>query len=153
MRTVAITLYHYHELPTLKAKKRAKDWLLTCLHNDPPWVCEHQESCEAAIAWANSLPDSCFSDTRRSDDILQTPLDLFPSKDCPFTGYADDCIARDVAEAFTGCTREKLIRDMRNAFDAAWQSETASWEDEGYIGDQMAANGYEFTEQGKKGTP
>ncbi len=136
-RTVTLTLYLYDELPTPKAKGKARDWMLDALRSSPD-----DSDYQKVLKKLRDL-------TR--DELLAA---IVTKDDCKLTGfYADHDALAGVEEALK-TDPEAELDDLYKAADDAiakvWESEQESWSETEYLEDTIRGNDYEFHENGKR---
>ena len=132
MRTVGV--YRYDELPTEKAKERAREWWIDLEIQDPAWQEDHFKSMRAAISAASET-----NDKRRL---------IRASEKAEFTGYCADCLLGDMIKEMGRIPSESEIVDYYNR---QWDSEINDrLSDVEYIEEVMHMNEYEFLEDGTR---
>lgn len=137
MRTIPLTLYLYDELPTDKAKEKARDWLDSCLQ---------------------SCPDT--SDFQKIIDLLRsesfpTLLEMAPRfADCPLTGFYADHDALEAlhkaAVADPDASTDYLRRVAVEAVEKACEVDQEAMRERDSLEDMLRANEYEFTADGER---
>jgi len=158
MRTETITVYTFDELPTDRAKERARDWYRSGF--DYPWWDDVQASLKTFCdGFGIKVLDYSMGDARR--EFIKTDADNasfrgFKLKDFDReampTGFCFDCALRytfadefkkhgDALGAFN-LAMQALLLDVRT--DLEWQMSDEA------IDEHMSANGYEFTEDGSR---
>lgn len=158
MRTETITFYKFDELPTERAKERARDKGREWIGSDPAWSDESRESIQAFCAefgvrltkWSVGAysPIDYGTDAEprhfRGRKLREFKRDHMP------TGYCLDC---DLWMTFYD--EFKRTGDAKAAFEAAldagfkaWRADLEAQLEDEYIDDFLTANEYEFDEQG-----
>ncbi len=158
MRTETITVYTFDELPTERAKERARDWWRA--GGELFWGDESRESIQAFCEhFGVKLTDWSvgpyapfdFSTNAEQHHFRGVKLRDFKRDHMP-TGYCLDCsLWMTFYDVFKG------TGDAKAAFDAAVRAGFADWRgdmegqlENDYIDEHMSANGYEFTEDGSR---
>lgn len=156
MRTITTTLYLFDELPTEKAKEKARDWWRSLEAQDPAWREEHNDSVDAALKFIEGFSDDHCTDYATDEEavaaVLKAAEDLKKNTDgCPWTGYCGDATAID--EIIKACDDGRSVRAVRHRFVLAmeheWDKEFEYSMEAEHVDDTIRANEYEFTEQGK----
>ena len=131
MRTVTHTIYKYDELPTEKAKEKARDW----------W-------------WGNGLADPAFEDEyhlslKAAKEALGrelSPEELQrQSEACEFTGCIYDGI---LAHFIRSHKRRPSESELKYAYRDAWSEDLIDGSKRTNIEEEILANDYEFYEDG-----
>jgi hypothetical protein len=157
MRTETITIYKFDELPTERAKERARDWWRECA--DLSWSDESLDSIRAFCkhfgvtlkSWSvGPYAPFDFSTNAEQHHFRGKRLRDFKRDHMP-TGYCLDCsLWMTFYDVFKGSGDAKAAFDaaMRAGF-ADWRADMESQLEDDYIDDVLAANEFEFTEEGK----
>ena len=158
-RKIAVTLYKFDELPTERAKERARDWWRS-VGTDLAWNEESKQSIEAFCEQFGIRlldyqvgPYNPFhyhlSDYDNSN-FRCVKLKGLERENYP-TGY---CLDADMSIVFYDTFKE--TGDAKHAFDCAVIAGFEGWRQDmewqcsnEYIDEHLIANGYEFTESGK----
>jgi hypothetical protein len=157
MRTETINLYKFNELPTERAKERARDWWRSA--SDLAWSDESRESIQAFCAhFGVTLRDWSvgpyapidYSTDAENRHFRGHKLRDFTREHMP-TGYCLDC---DLWQTFYD--EFKRAGDAKGAFESALDAGFKAWradmegqfEDE-YVDKHLEINEYEFTEDGQ----
>lgn len=160
MRTETFTLYTFDELPTEKAKDRARDWWRGT--SEAAWCEESRGSikafCEAfgvsLLYWSvGAYSPLHYRTDAESRHFRGRKLSDF-DRDATPTGYYLDCSLwatfydefKRTGAAFPAFTAalEKGFKDWKNDLEGQLENE--------YIDDCLTANEYEFTETGERWT-
>jgi hypothetical protein len=152
MRTITTTLYLFDELPTEKAKEKARDWWRNLEAQDPAWRDEHNDSVEAALKFIDEHCADYATDEEAVAAVLKAAEELKKNTDgCPWTGYCGDATA--IEEIIKACDGARSVRNVRGRFVLAmereWDKEFSYSMEAEHVDDNMRANEYEFTEDGK----
>ena len=159
-REITITLYQFDELPTEKAKERARDWWRSS-GTDLAWSEESRQSIEVFCGqFGIRLLDyqvgpynpfyfrlSDYDNSNfRGVSLTGLEREKYP------TGY---CLDADMSIAFYDVF--KATGDAKSAFKEAVEEGFRCWRNDmewqctdEYIDDCLIANGYEFTESGNR---
>jgi hypothetical protein len=131
MRNIPTTIYHYHELPTEKAKEKAREWWADLEARDPAYQSEHIDSLRACVEALRTTSESEA---------------LHASHECTLTGYCDDGLLHGYYQKYGHMPTTHQLRDY---FEQAWEAEMDHRlsNSEG-IEDAILANGYEFNADG-----
>jgi hypothetical protein len=156
MRTETRTIYKISELPTERAKERARDWWRYTA--ELVWMDESRESIQAFCkhfgvtlkTWSvGPYAPFDFSTNAEQSHFRGVRLRDFDRDHMP-TGYCLDCTLW-----MTFYDRFKATGDAKQAFNDAlregfkdWRNDMESQMEDDYIDEAMEANGYEFTEEG-----
>lgn len=160
MRDITTTLYHFDELPTEKAREKAREWWRVSATNDYPWMDDAVESIKAFCAYFDiqysgydlndcrvsfsfTLPDD-IADHFSHINTLTTDRDYMP------TGYYLDC---DLWQTFYDKLREhgrafKAFDEAVAAAEDAIAADMDYQQTDEYVDEVMTINDYEFTEDG-----
>lgn len=161
MRTVTTTLYFFNELPTEKAKEKARSWWRDNSDNDYDFITEAIASVDAFAKYFGVGLYDC----RFSSNISETKLEIrgltedtfvgidtyITDRDHMPTGYYLDC---DLWQTFYDEVREHgdpLLAFNRSILAAkkAIAEDVEHQESDEYIDEVLTINEYEFTEDGK----
>ena len=158
MQTVQINLYTIEELPTETAKERARDWWRSLGYT--PWHDESLESIKAFCehfgvtlkAWevgAYSRP--YFSTDAENSHFRGLKVSQFSPDHSP-TGY---CLDWPLWSVFfhsfkrTGDAKAAFVEGLTEGFKC-WAADLEDQDSAEYIDETLSANGYTFTEDGKR---
>ena len=159
MKTVCIDVFTFDELPTEKAKEKARDWWRN-LYLPFAWSGESLKSITVFCdEFGVKLTDyyvcpferPTFSTSVENAHFRGRQLKEFKRDNMP-TGYVLDCTLWETFyDAF------KASGNAKGAFDSAicagfaeWREDMESQTTDSYIDDCLTANEYEFTEAGKR---
>lgn len=158
MRTETRTIYTISELPTERAKQRARDWWRADV--DFSWDTESKESIEAFCQhfgvklgrWSvGAYSPYDFNTNAEQRHFRGKRLRDF-DRDAMPTGYCLDC-----SLWMTFYDEFKRTGDAKAAFDEAlhagfkdWRADMESQLEDDYIDDALEANGFEFDENGDR---
>ena len=157
MRTETITIYKFDELPTERAKERARDWWREGM--DFPWGDESRESIQAFCehfgvtlkSWSvGPYAPFDFSTNAEQSHFRGRRLRDFNRDHMP-TGYCLDCtLWMTFYDVF------KRTGDAKQAFNDAlwegfkdWRNDMESQMEDEHIDEMLTINEYEFTEEGE----
>lgn len=152
MRTITTTVYLFDELPTEKAKEKARDWWRELEAQDPAWLDEHNDSVTAALKFIDGFSDDDYETCEEAvAAVLKAAEDLKKNTDgCPWTGYCGDATA--IEEIIKACDDGRSVRNVRSRFVLAmereWNIEFEYSMEAEHVDDTIRANEYEFTEDG-----
>lgn len=148
MRTVTpapFTLYLIDELPTEAAKEAARDWWRTLEAQNPTWAGEHCDSRDAALDAIEDL------DAFTAEDLpAQVRNILDASQNCAWTGYCADGVLWDNMKDWKPGDDIPTRSEVRGWYERAWEQEMESRMEADAVDENLRANEYEFTEDGRK---
>lgn len=171
MRQETVTIYTFEELT-----EEAKDCAIEKFRDnwDFHWCQEWRDSLETftrhfpvkARDWSvgaysrsyirseftGDYPDMCGA---RLFKYLYSNFDYLLAKDCPFTGYCGDeellaPLREFMKRPSKHMTFEALMSACLEAWAVGYQHDMEGQLEDDYIADFIAANGYEFTENGER---
>ena len=172
MRTETITIYTYEELPTDKAKTKARDWYREGW--DYPWGDDAIASLKAFAKhfgatlrdWSIDWSNSCYSSAKfhyTPDDIEDAnALEAFIAAkvgelkhdgSCQFTSYcADDDCNEGAVKAYAAGERDlnAILQAGFQSWLAAAQADYAASMEDDAVAESIIANGYEFLADGSR---
>ena len=157
MRTETITIYKFDELPTERAKERARDWWREGM--DFSWGDESRDSIQVFCkhfgvtlkSWSvGPYAPFDFSTNAEQSHFRGRRLRDFNRDHMP-TGYCLDCtLWMTFYDVF------KRTGDAKQAFNDAlwegfkdWRNDMESQMEDEHIDEMLTINEYEFTEEGK----
>lgn len=130
-----INLYKYEELPTEKAKEKARSWWIDRELKYPAWEEEHWESMYKIVERVKQI--------ETKDDFEKLKKD---SEENQLTGYCADYLY------FLMCkdrTKTPTIEEVKQFYTIEWQNELEQrTTDINYIEEDIETNEYEFLEDG-----
>lgn len=133
MRTISLDLFPFSELPTDKAKEKAREWGRRILNDNPPWLDEYQDAARAI----NKLDGYSLKEKAAKWDTY------------PLTGFcADECL-KVILDMPEDTSTDELQKAAIDELNKLWEWEVESMNTDEYIDDFLEANGYEFTSDGK----
>lgn len=173
MRTVTKTIYKYDELPTEKAKERARDWFRG-VDVEYNWYEESRESMEGFTKhfpvrvkdWSYGGQGSGVTFEFTGEDGLENiagvrlykwlsnnGIGKLTGGDCPFTGYCMDEVLLDPIRAFlkqpiNRVTFRELLEDCYHAWVKGCENDIEYQGSDENVAETILANEYEFDEDG-----
>ena len=157
MQTVQVNIFKFHELPTEKAKERAREWWRTdmdlacgdesrqsieafCKHFGAK-LTEWQVGAYSPYHFATDAENANFRGLKLSDiDRDQMP-----------TGYCLDCtLWQTMHDEFkrTGDAKAAFVEALDQAF-REWRNDMESQLEDDQVDEALEINEYDFTEDGK----